>query len=188
MATIKEHFIKSRTKSMKASNESAARTRVEPNADQKRRMAKMKAMKKMKTKKFLIRTAITAGVVVLCLIGFFVTFGIFNDTAYDKTNNTRMEIVITEGITRDTVAKQLKEMGCIADAGMFKTRCIVYDADFVPGTYKVSPSFTTEKIVNILSGYDYSDGTMDEGETETTTQEETTAAEEGENEEGGEEN
>ncbi len=179
MATIREHFLKTRTANMKAANESAARTKVETNAEQKRRMAKMRAMKKVKTKKFLIRTAIVAGVVVLCLVGFFVTFGIFNDTAYDKTNTSRMEIVITETSTRAEVAKQLKEMGCIADAGMFKTRCLVYDADFVPGTYKVSPSFTTEKIVNILSGYDYSDGTMDEGETVTTTQaEETTSQDE----------
>ena len=39
---------------------------------------------------------------------------------------------------------------------------LIYDAKYVPGTYKVSPSYTTEKIINILSGYDYSDGTMDE--------------------------
>ena len=176
MATIKEHFVKSRTKNMKTANESAARTRVEPNADQRRRMAKMKAKKKLKTKRFLIRTAITAGVVVLCLVGFFITYGIFNDTASDKQNTSRYEFVVTEDMTKDQVAKQLKELGCIDDVGMFKTRCIVYDADFVPGTYKVSPSFTTEKIVNILSGYDYSDGTMDEGEVATTTAAEETVA------------
>lgn len=174
MATIKEHLVKSRTKNMKAAHESAARTSVEPTADQKRRMAKMKAMKKKKTKKILIRTAIAAGVVVLCLVGFFITFGIFNDVPFDKENTSRMEFVLTEDMTKDQVANKLKEMGCIADAGMFKTRCIVYDAEFIPGTYKVSPSFTTEKIVNILSGYDYSDGTMDENETVTTTAEETT--------------
>ncbi len=162
MATIKEQLVKSRTKNMKVANESAARTRVEPNAEQRRRMAKMRAMKKMKTRKFLIRTAIAAGVVILCLVGFFVTFGIFNDTPYVKENTARYEIIITENSTKDEVAKTLRELGVIGDAGMFKTRCLVYDADFVPGTYKVSPSFTTEKIVNILSGYDYSDGTMEE--------------------------
>lgn len=178
MATIKEHFIKSRTKNMKVAHESAARTSIEPTADQKRRMAKMKAKKKMKTKKLIIRTAIAAGVVALCLIGFFVTFGIFNDTAFDKSNTSRMEFVLTEDMTKDQVAKKLKEMGCIEDEGMFKTRCLVYDYDPVPGTYRVSPSFTTEKIVNILSGYDYSDGTMDENETVTTTAAETTTVEE----------
>lgn len=171
MSTIKEYFIKSRTKNMQAANESAARTRVEPNADQKRRMAKMKAKKKVKTKKLLIRTAIAAGVIILCFVGFFVMFGIFNDTAFNKEDKTRYEIVITENTTKDEVARTLKELGCIGDEGMFKTRCLVYDLELVPGTYHVSPSFTTEKIVNILSGYDYSDGTMDETEVATTTTE-----------------
>ena len=45
---------------------------------------------------------------------------------------------------------------------IYKYRTIIYDANYVPGTYKVSPSYTTEKIINILSGYDYSDGTMEE--------------------------
>ena len=56
----------------------------------------------------------------------------------------------------------LLEAGVINDARLYKLRTYIYDANYIPGTYTVSPSFSTEKIINILSGYDYSDGTMEE--------------------------
>ena len=64
---------------------------------------------------------------------------------------------------RFEVAKLLYDAGCISDVRLYKIRTKIYDAKYVPGTYKVSPSFSTEKIINILSGYDYStDGVMEE--------------------------
>ena len=54
------------------------------------------------------------------------------------------------------------DAGVIADAGLYKLRTYIYDANYVPGTYSVSPSYSTEKIINILSGYDYSNGMMEE--------------------------
>lgn len=121
-----------------------------------------KAQKKKRRKKLIVRLAVTLIVIIICAVCFLFTFRVFYDTALDPENTTKVEVTITDPeITHEEVAEMLVEAGCIDDAKLYKLRTFIYDADYKPGTYKVSPSFTTEKIINILSGYDYSDGTME---------------------------
>ena len=111
----------------------------------------------------IVRIAIAVLVIALCVVAFLITYKLFYDVAVDENDKTKIEFTIPEeGISDEEVGQFLYENGCISDARLYKYRAIIYDAKYVPGTYKVSPSYTTEKIVNILSGYDYSDGTMEE--------------------------
>ena len=123
----------------------------------------MKAARKGKKVRVVVRIALTVLVIAICVVAFLVTYKLFYDVAVDEDNKTKYEITIPEeGITHEAVAEFLYEHGCISDTRLYKYRTYIYDAKYVPGTYKVSPSYTTEKIINILSGYDYSNGTMDE--------------------------
>ncbi|MCQ2512597.1 MAG: hypothetical protein MJ092_04340 [Lachnospiraceae bacterium] len=126
-----------------------------------RKMAIIEA-RKGKRVKVVVRLAIAVFVIALCVVAFLLTFKLFYDTPLDPENKTKTEITVKEGITDEEVADLLYEAGCIEDKKLYKFRTYIYDAKYVPGTYKVSPSYTTEKIINILSGYDYSDGTMEE--------------------------
>ncbi len=127
-----------------------------------RRKKAIAEARKGKGVKVVVRLAIAVFVIALCVVAFLLTFKLFYDTALDPTNKTKTEITINEGITDEEVAELLFDAGCIQDKKLYKFRTYIYDAKYVPGTYKVSPSFTTEKLINILSGYDYSDGTMEE--------------------------
>lgn len=184
MATVRDHYLKSRAKDVRTANESAARNNVEPTAKQKARMERLKEKKKNKIKTAVIRSTVILCVIAICLAGFLITYNIFNDRAVDPENTNRVAVTVTENMTDDEVGAMLLEAGCIKDVKLYKVRCLIYDADYVPGKYKVSPSFTTEKIINILSGYDYSDGTIDENDTvdesETTTAQAETTEETGE--------
>lgn len=119
--------------------------------------------KKVRKKRLIIRLCVTAVVLILCAAGFSFMYWIFHDVPVDEDNKQKIEVTITEGITDAEVGDILKEEGCIKDKTLYKLRTIIYDANYVPGVYDVSPSYTTEKIINILSGYDYStDGLMEE--------------------------
>lgn len=128
------------------------------------RRAAQEALKKQKRKRLIIRLSILVVVILICAAGFLFTYRVFYDTPLNEEDTSRVEITIPEsGISDDEVAKLLVEAGCISDARLYKLRTYIYDANYVPGTYSISPSYSTEKIINILSGYDYSNGMMDEG-------------------------
>ena len=130
---------------------------------EKKRKAAVKANRKGKTVRVVVRISLTVLVIAICVVAFLITYKLFYDVPMDENNKTKIEITIPEeGITDEEIAQFLLENGCIKDARIYKYRTYIYDANYVPGTYKVSPSYTTEKIINILSGYDYSDGTMEE--------------------------
>lgn len=125
--------------------------------------ASLEAQKKEKRKKLIIRLSVLLFVILVCVLCFFFTFRIFYDVPLNEADTSKREIVISDSeITDEEVAKMLVDAGVIADAGLYKLRTYIYDANYVPGTYLVSPSFSTEKIINILSGYDYSNGMMEE--------------------------
>ena len=164
--TIRENLEKYRSDNVTAAKarQSSASSRNKKNKEvKKRRKAAVKAARKGKTVRVVVRLCITILVIALCVVAFLLTYKLFYDVAVDEDNKTKIEITIPEeGITDEEVAEILYENGCISDPRLYKYRTYIYDANYVPGTYKVSPSYTTEKIINILSGYDYSDGTMDE--------------------------
>ena len=128
------------------------------------RRANQRAQKKQRTKKLIIRLAVTLFVILICVACFLFTYRVFYDTPMDEEAvDVKVEFTITDPeVTDEEIAEQLVEIGVIKDARLYKLRTYIYDANYIPGTYKLSPSYSTEKIINILSGYDYSDGTMEE--------------------------
>ena len=119
--------------------------------------------KKARRRKLIIRLCVTVFVLLVCAAGFTFTYWVFHDVPIDETNTKKIEVTISEGASDEEVGAILKEAGCIDNERLYKLRTFIYDAKYVPGVYHVSPSFTTEKIINILSGYDYtSDGLMEE--------------------------
>lgn len=140
-----------------------ARQSASRSSSQSRRAASQAEYKRKRRKKLIIRLAVTLFVVLICVLCFLFMFRVFYDTPLNEEDTTKVEITITDpDISDEEVAEMLLEAGVINDARLYKLRTYIYDANYVPGTYHVSPSFSTEKIINILSGYDYSDGTMEE--------------------------
>ena len=129
-----------------------------------REIAAQKEVKREKRKKLIVRLSILLIVIIICGLCFLFAFKVFYDVPVNAEDTKQVEITIaSEGVSDDEVAKMLQDAGCIDDPRLYKIRTKIYDAKYVPGTYKVSPSFSTEKIINILSGYDYStDGVMEE--------------------------
>lgn len=163
--TIRENLEKYRSDNVRAAKarQSSASRKKKNKEVEKRRRAAVKAARKGKKVRVIVRLCIAILVIAICVVAFLLTYKLFYDVAVDEENKTKVEITIPEeGITHEEVAEFLYENGCISDTRLYKYRTLIYDAKYVPGTYKVSPSYTTEKIINILSGYDYSDGTMDE--------------------------
>ena len=129
---------------------------------------KKKKQKEVLTpKQKLVRTII--GIVVflivagICAIGFFTTYNIFHDMPYNAESQDFYEITVTENMTQDQIYTILVDNDLIAnDSFLFKIRCKLFELKPVAGKYKISPAYNTEKIINIISGYDYSDGSMKE--------------------------
>ena len=161
--TIRNNMERSRSDSVSAAKAKQAANSTGTRPASQIRRENQKAVKKRRVRKLIIRLAVTLLVVLICVFCFLFTYRVFNDTAIDETNTTKIEFKITDPeISDEEVAEQLFELGCINDVKLYKLRTYIYDAKYVPGTYRISPSYTTEKIINILSGYDYSDGTMEE--------------------------
>lgn len=147
-------------------NRSDSVSDIKARQSERRRTARMRReeeelLKRTKRKKLIIRLAVVVFVILICVAGFLFTYRVFYDEPLDEEDTKKVEITIPEGgISDEEVAKMLSDAGVIKDTGLYKLRTFIYDAAYVPGTYEVSPSYTTEKIINILSGYDYSNGLM----------------------------
>ena len=105
-----------------------------------------------------------ATVVIILLVLGIAAFGfvsaktVFDDAAMDPENLSKIEYTVTEATSDDEVAAFLVKNGMVESELMYKLRAKIFDADYVAGTYELSPSYSTEKIINILSGFDYSSG------------------------------
>lgn len=160
--TIRENSEKYRSDDVAEIKKRQANTAQRNKEVANRRKKAIAEARKGKRVKLVVRLAIAVFVVALCVIAFMVTFKLFYDTPLDPASKEKVEVTIADGVTDEEVADILYEAGCIEDKKVYKFRTYIYDANYIPGTYKVSPSYTTEKLINILSGYDYSDGTMEE--------------------------
>ena len=111
--------------------------------------------KKQPRKKSLLRFIPLILVIAICVVGFIFALKIFDDKPFNSDDKSKVEYTITSGISNSTVASDLLALGLIDNEFIYKIRCKVFSADYEEGTYKLSPSYSTEKIINILSGYDY---------------------------------
>ncbi|MBR3401311.1 MAG: hypothetical protein IKG67_03610 [Parasporobacterium sp.] len=94
-------------------------------------------------------------VIALCVFGFIAAREICHDVPINSSDYSKMKYTVTEGLTDEQLAQDLAGMGIIDNQLIFRIRCRFYDADYVEGTYELSPCYSTEKIINILSGYTY---------------------------------
>lgn len=126
--------------------------------------------------KFCIFLLIWIAVAFACYQLYKFAYSVINDQPMDSTDASKIQVTVTGNETDDEMGKMLLSYGLINDVGIYKWRCRLYTSDYVPGTYKLSRSYNTEKILNILAGYNYSDGTLEEETDETAAAEESTVA------------
>ena len=143
-------------------------SRPEPEPEPVKKGKKKKKQKEILTPKqrairWIIGIIVFLIVAGICAIGFFTTYNIFYDIPVHPESTEVYELTITDDMSVDQVFNILVDKDLIAnDSFVFKIRCKLFDLKTVAGKYKVSPSYNTEKIINIISGYDYSDGTMED--------------------------
>ena len=94
-------------------------------------------------------------VIAICVFGFITAREVCLDTPVNANNYSKVRYTVTSETTDASLAKDLKELGLIENPLVFRLRCIFYDADYKEGTYELCPCYSTEKIINILSGYEY---------------------------------
>ncbi len=94
-------------------------------------------------------------VIAICVLGFMAARQIAYDVPVNSADYSKYNYTITADSTDETVASDLLELGLIDNALIYRIRCILYSADYKEGTYVLSPCYSTEKIINILSGYEY---------------------------------
>ena len=94
-------------------------------------------------------------VIAVCVLCFIAARTICYDVPINASDYSKMTYTVMPGLTDEQLARDLVEMGLIDNPLVFRLRCIFYDADYQEGTYELSPCYSTEKIINILSGYQY---------------------------------
>lgn len=94
-------------------------------------------------------------VIAICVLGFMAARQIAYDVPVNSADYSKYNYTITAESNNDSVANDLLELGLIDNALIYKIRCILYSANYKEGTYVLSPCYSTEKIINILSGYEY---------------------------------
>ena len=94
-------------------------------------------------------------VIAICVLGFMAARQIAYDVPVNSADYSKYNYTITADSTNESVASDLLELGLIDNALIYRIRCILYSANYKEGTYVLSPCYSTEKIINILSGYEY---------------------------------
>ena len=94
-------------------------------------------------------------VIALCVFGFIAAREICHDVPLNSSDYSKVKYTVTAGLTDEQLAQDLESLGLIDNQLIFRIRCVFYSADYVEGTYELSPCYSTEKIINILSGYTY---------------------------------
>ncbi len=170
----------SSARSSSGSSSQASRPRSSQNTRNRREKKKPIGLR---VAKFFIFLLLWIAVAVVCYKGYQFAYDIFYDVAIDPADISKIEVTLKGNEDDDQVGQILLDNGLIDDLKIYKYRCKIYKSDYRSGTFKLSRSFNTEKIVNILSGYSYADGRMEEEETETASDTEgESAAGEGEGE------
>ena len=94
-------------------------------------------------------------VIAICVLGFMAARQIAYDVPVNSADYSKYNYTITADATNESVANDLLNLGLIDNVLIYRIRCIFYSADYKEGTYVLSPCYSTEKIINILSGYEY---------------------------------
>lgn len=101
----------------------------------------------------IVRLAVLVLVIVLCIIAYTTARKVCNDQPMNSSNTAKVQITITADSTDSSVGEFLVKNNVVESKFVYKLRAILFEANYKEGTYEVSPSYTTEKIIDILSGY-----------------------------------
>lgn len=96
-------------------------------------------------------------VIAICVLTFITAKEVCFDNPVNSSDYSRFTYTINGGISTADLAEDLYNMGLIENTLVFRLRALFYGLDCQDGTYVLSPCYSTEKIVNILSGYEYID-------------------------------
>ncbi|MBE6017154.1 MAG: hypothetical protein E7233_06040 [Lachnospiraceae bacterium] len=118
--------------------------------------------------KFCIFLLIWIAVAFACYQGYKFGYKVLNDQPMDSADASKIQITVTGNETDEEMGEILLQNKLIDDVGIYKWRCLLYKSEYIPGTFKLSRSYNTEKILNILAGYNYSEGTMEDESTSET--------------------
>ncbi len=98
-------------------------------------------------------------IIILLLIQAFVfaySFGykLFGDVSYNPGDKTQKEVVILADSSSLDIAETLENQGIVEDKWVTLGRIKLgkYNSKLKPGTYMLSPSMTTDEIINIICG------------------------------------
>ena len=106
----------------------------------------------------VIWLAFWAVVFMLAFMVYRVGYDVFYDVAVDPSSTSTIEYTVEAGATDESVYDDLIRLGVIdCEEYIYKLRALVFDAEYIEGTYTISAGYNTEKIINILAGYNYSD-------------------------------
>lgn len=114
--------------------------------------------KKSSPAKLIINLVVLALIIGICVFGYQAAKMVFDDTPMNPNDTSKIEFTVDSSTTDDVVAQFLVKNNMVENEFIYKLRAKIFDADYVEGTYELSPSFSTEKIINTLSGFDYSSG------------------------------
>ena len=159
----------------RAEKEKAARAAQKKKPVSVNKIGKKKHSVTYKVIKFCIFLLLWVAVAFACYQGYKFAYRVLDDEPMDASDVSKVTITVTGDETDAEMGDILLANGLIDDLNVYKLRCILYSSDYVPGTYELSRSFNTEKNLNILAGYDYSDGSLEDESDSDETAEETTA-------------
>ena len=101
----------------------------------------------------IVKLVILAVVIVLCIVAYTTARKVCYDQPMNSSDTSKVQITITEDSTDSSVAEYLVKNKLVESKFIYKLRAILYEASYKEGTYELSPSYTTEKIIDIISGY-----------------------------------
>ena len=159
-----EYYIPKEIKSGKVSKISEDQIdELEAGYLKKKKQAKKSSSKKKK--KTPAQKALKAAIwllvwIIVFLVAFIfykITYNVFYDIAVNPDSTTTIEYTVTADATDESVYEDLIALGVIdCSEFIYDLRAKVFDAEYVEGTYTLSDGYNTEKIINILAGYNYS--------------------------------
>lgn len=134
------------------------RQQLDSTGNKAKKTGKKKKTPAQKALKALIWVAVWFVVFLIAFFCYRITYDVFYDIAVDPDSTSTFEYTVEAGATDESVYEDLCELGVMNSSEfIYKLRAIVFEAEYVEGTYTLSDGYNMEKIINILAGYNYSD-------------------------------
>lgn len=107
-------------------------------------------MKKNKSMKIIIGVIFVGVVILLSLLGYNFGQRLFSASGTEEFPGSDVAIVIESGMSKSDVGELLYDEGLIKDDNIFVIQCIIYEAEFFPGEYRLNTSYSPEVIIEKL--------------------------------------